>query len=35
MVHSTTELSLPIGPHLPLGEAEYVVSTIREFVSQT
>jgi dTDP-4-amino-4,6-dideoxygalactose transaminase len=31
---ASTELSIPMGPHLGLDEAEYVVRTIREYVSQ-
>jgi dTDP-4-amino-4,6-dideoxygalactose transaminase len=30
---ASTELSLPIGPHLSLDEAKYVVSTIREYLA--
>lgn len=33
-VIASSELSLPIGPHLTLDQAEYVVSVIREFITQ-
>ncbi len=32
---AATELSLPIGPHMDLDDAGYVVHTIREFLSRT
>ena len=31
---ASSELSLPMGPHLSLDEAEYVVNMIREFISR-
>jgi dTDP-4-amino-4,6-dideoxygalactose transaminase len=32
---ASSELSLPMGPHLSLDDVEYVANTIREFVSQS
>lgn len=32
---ASTELSLPVGPHLNLDDAEYVANAVREFVLQT
>ncbi len=31
---ASSELSLPMGPHLSVDEAEYVVNTIREYISR-
>lgn len=31
---ASTELSLPMGPHITSGQAEYIVNTIREYISQ-
>ncbi len=33
-VIASSELSLPMGPHLGLDEAEYVVNTIREYIAR-